>query len=405
MVAGGKGANQALAAARAGAKTAMVGAVGSDDFAKTALAELEVAGVDLEGVARKGPRTGAAFITVDRKGENEIVVASGANLRARQSQVAEAALGPRDPRRPADGGTPGGELGARPPRPGTRCPGAAECRSGTALAGRGVGLRRLAGRRMRSRSALSPRPRAMAARIPGPPVRHWLRPTGIAVVVTLGKEGAVAFSGGQGWAIGALPITPVDSTGAGDAFVGVLAAALDAGAALPAALRRASVAGALTCLVAGAQPSLPIRASIDKRLKELAPARKIKAGRAVGWRAIMRPRQAGRRAGGAERGGDRGDRRRHRFLSGAGRAAGRRECARHQRARRAARDRHRRRRICASAPATTWTDLIARRSAAALRRAEAGGARGRRRPDPERRHDRRQSLQRLAGRRRRARRC
>jgi len=102
--------------------------------------------------------------------------------------------------------------------------------------------------------------------------------TGIAVVVTLGKEGAVAFAAGEGWAIGALPITPVDSTGAGDAFVGVLAAALDSGAALPAALRRASVAGALTCLVAGAQPSLPIRASIDKRLKELAPARKIKAG-------------------------------------------------------------------------------------------------------------------------------
>ena len=102
--------------------------------------------------------------------------------------------------------------------------------------------------------------------------------TGIAVVVTLGAEGAVAFAGGEGWAIGALPITPVDSTGAGDAFVGVLAAALDAGAALPAALRRASVAGALTCLVAGAQPSLPTRAAIDKRVKELAPARKIKAG-------------------------------------------------------------------------------------------------------------------------------
>ena len=93
VVAGGKGANQALAAARAGAAVAMIGAVGKDAFGEIALAELGVAGVDLAGVARKGPRTGAAFITVDRKGENEIVVASGANLKTRQSQVPDAALG------------------------------------------------------------------------------------------------------------------------------------------------------------------------------------------------------------------------------------------------------------------------------------------------------------------------
>ena len=74
VVAGGKGANQALAAARADAAVAMVGAVGKDAFGEIALAELGVAGVDLAGVARKGPRTGAAFITVDRKGGNEIVV-------------------------------------------------------------------------------------------------------------------------------------------------------------------------------------------------------------------------------------------------------------------------------------------------------------------------------------------
>src|SRR5262249_23961553 len=67
--------------------------------------------------------------------------------------------------------------------------------------------------------------------------------TGIAVVVTLGSEGAVAFAGGEAWSIGALPIKPVDSTAAGDAFVGNRAAALDAGEGLPAALRRASVAG------------------------------------------------------------------------------------------------------------------------------------------------------------------
>jgi ribokinase len=277
VVAGGKGANQALAAARAGARTAMVGAIGSDDFAKTALAELELAGVDLNGVARRGPRTGAAFITVDRKGENEIVVASGANLRARQSQVAEAALGPETlvvlqmevP--PAENWALARRARARGARvllnvaPAQPLPAEAlasvdwlvanEIEIGTIAAAAGHGRED---------------PRAAGAALAAA--------TGIAVIVTLGKEGAVAFSGGQGWAIGALPITPVDSTGAGDAFVGVLAAALDAGAALPAALRRASVAGALTCLVAGAQPSLPTGAAIDKRVKELAPARKIKAG-------------------------------------------------------------------------------------------------------------------------------
>ncbi len=278
VVAGGKGANQALAAARAGAKTAMVGAVGSDDFATTALAELSAAGVDLTGVARRGPRTGAAFITVDRQGENEIVVASGANLKTRQTQVAEAALGPgtlvvlQMEVPPAENWALARRARARGARvmlnvaPARPLPAEAlaaldwlvanEIEIGTIAAAAGHGRED---------------PRAAGAALAAA--------TGIAVVVTLGAEGAVAFAGGEGWTIGTLPITPVDSTGAGDAFVGVLAAALDAGADLPAALRRASVAGALTCLVAGAQPSLPLRAAIDKRVKELAPARKIKAGR------------------------------------------------------------------------------------------------------------------------------
>ena len=81
--------------------------------------------------------------------------------------------------------------------------------------------------------------------------------TGTTVVVTLGAEGAAAFAGKEGWEIGAL------------------AAALDAGAALPIALRRGSVAGALACLVRGAQPSLPSAAAIDAALHRLPPARKI----------------------------------------------------------------------------------------------------------------------------------
>jgi ribokinase len=102
---------------------------------------------------------------------------------------------------------------------------------------------------------------------------------GTTVVVTLGPEGAVAFAGRQGWEIGALSIKPVDTTGAGDAFVGAFAAALDESADLPTALRWGSTAGALACLLPGAQPSLPRRADIERRLGELAPARRIKKGR------------------------------------------------------------------------------------------------------------------------------
>ncbi|HKF59719.1 MAG TPA: PfkB family carbohydrate kinase [Dongiaceae bacterium] len=278
VVAGGKGANQALAAARAGAAVAMVGAVGKDAFGEIALAELAVAGVDLAGVARKGPRTGAAFITVDRKGENEIVVASGANLKARQSQVADAALRPETlvvlqmevPVRE------NWALARRARARGARVllnAAPAQSLSAEALASldwlvaNGIEIAAIAG----AAGHGDEDPRAAGAALAAA--------TGIAVVVTLGSQGAVAYAGGEAWEIGALPVTPVDSTAAGDAFVGTLAAALDAGAALPGALRRASVAGALACLVVGAQPSLPTRAAVDARLKELAPARKVKAGR------------------------------------------------------------------------------------------------------------------------------
>ena len=278
VVAGGKGANQALAAARAGAAVAMVGAVGKDAFGEIALAELGVAGVDLAGVARKGPRTGAAFITVDRKGENEIVVASGANLKTRQSQVPDAALGTatlvvlqmevpvRENWALARRARARGArvlLNAAPAQP---LP-AEALTSLDWLVANEIEIAAIAGAAGHGHED----PRAAGAALAAA--------TGIAVVVTLGSQGAVAYAGGEAWEIGALPVTPVDSTAAGDAFVGTLAAALDAGAALPAALRRASVAGALACLVGGAQPSLPSRAAVDARLRQLAPARKVEAGR------------------------------------------------------------------------------------------------------------------------------
>src|SRR5215470_12980566 len=90
-LAGGKGANQALAAARAGAQVRLFGAVGNDDFAERALADLREAAVDLAGVVRRPEPTGAALICVDRRGENMIVVASGANRRVSADQIDEAA--------------------------------------------------------------------------------------------------------------------------------------------------------------------------------------------------------------------------------------------------------------------------------------------------------------------------
>ncbi len=96
LIPGGKGANQALAARRAGAEVRLVGAIGDDDIGKTALIELEPGGVDLSSVARRHGTTGVAIITVDDKGENTIVVSPGANAAASAGQVPPGAFSPGD---------------------------------------------------------------------------------------------------------------------------------------------------------------------------------------------------------------------------------------------------------------------------------------------------------------------
>jgi ribokinase len=89
------------------------------------------------------------------------------------------------------------------------------------------------------------------------------------VVMTLGKEGAAAAGRDGTWQVGALPIQAIDTTGAGDAFSGVLAASLDTGLRVDAALHRASVAAGLACLSLGAQTSLPDRQAIEGALATL----------------------------------------------------------------------------------------------------------------------------------------
>ena len=92
---------------------------------------------------------------------------------------------------------------------------------------------------------------------------------GLTVVITLGADGAVAAGPDGHLRVASLNIDPVDTTGAGDAFVGVLAAALDQGASLPSALQRASVGAGLACMGLGAQTSQPLRADIEARLHDV----------------------------------------------------------------------------------------------------------------------------------------
>ena len=248
---GGKGANQALAARRAGADVVMAGAVGNDSFAAIGLDLLRRDGVDLGLVATVDRPTGCAVITVDPGGENQIAVASGANLLARAAQVPDRMLGPQ---------TVLVLQREVPPEENAALIGRArahDARIVLSLAPAGpIGPARLEDIDVvvanDSEAVTLGEPQSIARRL-----RQ-------ALVVTRGAEGAAAFlTDGRTIPVLALAVEPVDTTGAGDTFAGVLAAGLDAGLALEPALRRASAVAALSCLALGAQEAMPSRAAID----------------------------------------------------------------------------------------------------------------------------------------------
>jgi ribokinase len=266
VAAGGKGANQATAAARAGATVRMIGQVGDDSFGYFARAALVAGGVDCAGIATSSRPSGIAVIGIDRAAENQIMVASGANLDTRADQVADADLVPgttllcqNEVRSDA--------TFALLKRAKTR---GARTILNLAPAGEVPGqvldaLGYLVVNEIEGRAAAGRRGGAVAAFARELALRH-----GLTCVVTLGAGGALAIGPNLAQRIAALPIDPVDTTGAGDAFVGVLAASLDLGHDLGTSLRRASVAAGLACTRFGAQTSQPTAAQIEARLGELA---------------------------------------------------------------------------------------------------------------------------------------
>lgn len=275
-VPGGKGANQALAARRAAPsqRVAFFGAVGRDGWAEEATALLAADSVDLAHLDRTDAATGCAAVMVDGAGENAIVVASGANALARAGAVPDDLLGPStvvvlQMEVPApENCALVGRARARGARIVLNVAPAAPVDAATLDAvdvlcvNEGEAIAVAAGL-------------GLVSGAPDMLARTLARRHRLACVVTLGGRGSLAATPDEFWTLAALPVRPVDSTGAGDAFVGTLAAALAAGDELPVALRRAGVAGALACTVTGAQTSLPRAAAIDAALATAPEPRRI----------------------------------------------------------------------------------------------------------------------------------
>jgi ribokinase len=273
IVAGGKGANQAVAAARTGAVTHMVGSVGRDGFADLALGTMAEAGINLSAVATVDEPTACAMIGVDKDGANQIIVASGANRLTTSTQLSDAMLGPDTTLvlqlevDPDETWAVIERAKARGARVVMNTAPAAPVPPAIAAACDVLVMNEIEAPMLAEAAGFDATDPIQCARAMA---EAW----GTAAVVTLGGDGARAFEPGAAWHVDALAIEPVDTTAAGDAFVGVLAATLDEGQDLAAALHRASVAGALACLTTGAQPSLPGERAIDNAISGLAPPRK-----------------------------------------------------------------------------------------------------------------------------------
>jgi ribokinase len=258
MTPGGKGANQALAARRAGAQVKLYAHVGSDALAAEALALLRDSGVDLAGVTPVPGGTGVALIHVDARGENAITVVPGANSTVRATMVPDSAL------------VPGNTLVLQLEAP--------------------IAEVAIVAQRARTRGARVLLNAAPAATLPAGLLHdvdvllvndteaaalardlgvdgvnglcERLATTECVLIVTRGAEGVLYAAGGEITERVAPRVQVVDTVGAGDAFAGALAAALDRGADLDRAISEALAAGALACTRAGAQAAMPLRDEI-----------------------------------------------------------------------------------------------------------------------------------------------
>lgn len=267
--AGGKGANQAAAAAKAGGLVKMVGAVGTDEVAKVPVTALRALGVDCSGMQVSELATGMAMIMVDERGENSIVVASGANTAVSAQAVAQTALN-EDTILVMQMEVPPAEnfkllrrakaagvrtvLNVAPARPIPE----ADLKLADYLILNEIEADAVYNS-LFEKTFLGVEEKAAAI----------AEKTGRVCLITLGADGVVGAERGKMFKVSALPVKPVDTTGAGDAFVGIFAAMLDNGLDTRQAARYAAAGAGLACLKIGAQEALPTLKEIEARVEEI----------------------------------------------------------------------------------------------------------------------------------------
>jgi ribokinase len=270
-VPGGKGANQAVAAARAGGRVQMVGRLGADPFGRSLRAALIADGVAVAAIREDTAATGVALILLAEGRDNSIIVASGANMRVAPADldaVEWAAVGvllvqleipfetvAEAMRRARAAGV----TVILDPAPSRGCP-AELLALADILTPNETEASDLAG------LPIHDVPSALEA------ARRLRSTEGQRVIVKLGGQGLVVCDAGDCRHHPAIPVKVVDTTAAGDAFCGALAARLAAGAAFDDALRYAIAAGALAVTALGAQPSLPTLAAVEELLRATAGA-------------------------------------------------------------------------------------------------------------------------------------
>nr|WP_218090303.1 ribokinase [Paenibacillus solanacearum] len=265
---GGKGANQAVAAARSGGRTMMAGAVGSDSFGGELLEALRREGIDTKRVDRKSGNSGMAFITVDASGQNQIILSEGANGSVvpedvkplwAMPDVAAVLLQNEIPwetnRSVLRQARAAGIRVTFNPAPALPIPDDVLALIDTLIVNESE-AEFISGRTVGSRAEAETAARALLDRGAGE------------VIVTLGSQGALYMArSGDSFYTPAYPVKAVDTTAAGDTFIGAYTAQVCEGSPIPEALRFASAAAALTVMRSGAQSSIPTREEIASFLQ------------------------------------------------------------------------------------------------------------------------------------------